>query len=107
MRNIFDDQHMNIRGFLPTTPLGYVTLIIAIVFLIFCLFVGFTDKKTTQRVLEQNGYTSIHLDGYAWFACSDRDWFATKFYATSPSGSRVTGAVCSGLLFKNATIRFE
>ncbi len=75
--------------------------------LVFALTYGFTDEKTAQRVLTANGYTQITFDGYGWFSCGKGDWFSTKFYATSPNGTSVEGAVCSGLFFKNSTIRFR
>lgn len=65
-----------------------------------------TDEKTAARVLRDNGYTNVEVGGYAAWACSDSDTYATKFKATSPSGSKVTGAVCNGA-FKGATIRFD
>ena len=68
---------------------------------------GCTDTGTAQRVLQQNGYKDISIEGYAFFSCGKDDWYSTKFEATSPNGSHVEGAVCSGLLFKNATIRFR
>ncbi|AFN39341.1 hypothetical protein F485_gp199 [Aeromonas phage CC2] len=67
-----------------------------------------TDADGARRVLTQNGYTNVHVGGYAWFSCSEKDTFATKFTAVNKaSGQVVNGAVCSGLLFKNSTIRFE
>ena len=62
------------------------------------------DKAT--ETLKNNGYTDIKTDGYAWFACGEKDFFSTKFYAKSPSGQQVSGAVCSGF-FKGNTIRFD
>lgn len=67
-----------------------------------------TDPDNAQRVLEQNGYTHVVTGGYAFFSCSEKDTFATKFVAINKaSGQVVNGAVCSGLFFKNSTIRFE
>jgi len=70
------------------------------------LLTGCTDVKKTEKVLETQGYTKVDAGGYAWFMCSDNDTFATSFKATSPNGTRVSGAVCSGLL-KGHTIRFD
>ncbi len=71
------------------------------------LVTGCTDERTTTRVLQDQGYTNVKTDGLAWFSCGKGDWYATKFFATSPNGTSVEGAVCTGLLFKNSTIRFR
>lgn len=65
-----------------------------------------SDADTARRILESNGYTVIEVGGYAMWHCSEDDTFATSFVALSPSGQRVTGAVCSGW-FKGGTIRFD
>ena len=65
-----------------------------------------SDPDNARRILESNGYTVIEIGGYAMWHCSEDDTFATKFVALSPSGQRVTGAVCSGW-FKGGTIRFD
>lgn len=65
-----------------------------------------TNKETTIRVLEEQGYTQIEASGYAFFGCSEGDTFKTKFTAVSPAGKKVSGVVCSGFL-KGATIRFN
>lgn len=70
------------------------------------MLTGCSDPSKATSTLENQGYTQITTDGYAWFMCSEKDTFATKFYATSPNGTRVSGAVCSGL-FKGNTIRFD
>jgi len=66
---------------------------------------GCSSSSEARRVLEANGYTSIETTGHKFFACSEDDVFSTGFEATSPNGTRVSGAVCSGWL-KGATIRF-
>ena len=71
------------------------------------LITGCTDPSTAQRVLSQNGYTDIQIKGYNFFSCSKDDTVHTGFSAKSPNGTIVEGTVCSGLLFKNSTIRFE
>lgn len=67
---------------------------------------GCTAPDTAMRALQGAGYTNIKLGGYAWIGCSGSDDFATKFIATGPSGKRVSGVVCSGIL-KGATIRTD
>lgn len=65
-----------------------------------------TNSEDARRALTSAGYTNISTGGYDWFACGGDDTYATKFTATNPAGNRVNGVVCSGLLFKSATIRF-
>jgi hypothetical protein len=67
---------------------------------------GCTQVERTERVLADNGYTNIHVSGYAFFGCDEKDTFHTAFTATSPNGKTVSGVVCSGW-FKGATIRFD
>jgi hypothetical protein len=62
-----------------------------------------SDKAT--RVLHGAGYSDVRLLGHAWFACSDDDALSTGFSAEGPSGERVEGAVCCGLMLKDCTIR--
>ena len=64
-----------------------------------------TPDRATQTLLAQ-GYTEVRTTGYAYFDCGTGDLFATAFEATSPSGQRVEGAVCSGLL-KGNTVRLD
>lgn len=66
-----------------------------------------TDEKEAQRILSANGYTSIEFTGHAWFSCAENDTYATGFKAKSVTGQPIEGAVCSGLFFKNSTIRFK
>lgn len=68
---------------------------------------GCTDEPGAERVLKANGFTDIQMTGYSWLSCSDKDTFSTGFIAKGPTGIPVKGAVCSGMLFKNSTIRFE
>lgn len=69
--------------------------------------VGCTDADNATRILEANGFTQIEITGYSFFSCSEKDTQSTGFKAVGPTGVKVEGAVCSGLLFKNSTIRFE
>lgn len=82
--------------------MGLIAAILSI-----AILAGCTDEKNAYRVLTANGFTDIQMTGYAWLACSDKDTFSTGFTAKGPTGIPVKGAVCSGMLFKNSTIRFE
>jgi hypothetical protein len=70
------------------------------------LLTACTDNSTAYRVLKNDGYTNIMFTGYSWFACSRDDFYHTGFIAVK-NQNKVSGTVCSGLIFKNATIRFE
>jgi len=71
------------------------------------LFIGgCSDSNGAKRVLETNGYSKITIIGIAPLSCSKDDFYRTKFRAVK-NGNVVTGAVCSGLLFKGATIRLN
>lgn len=69
--------------------------------------VGCTAEPDARRALEGAGYSDIQFTGYGWFDCGKDDSFATGFVATGPTGKRVTGTVCSGLLLKGQTIRTD
>jgi hypothetical protein len=64
------------------------------------------NPSDADRALRSAGYEPIKTGGYAFFACGKDDTLATKFTAKNPRGDVVTGVVCSGLMFKNSTIRF-
>lgn len=68
---------------------------------------GCTDAENANRILENNGYENIQITGYNWFGCSEDDFQHTGFTATGPTGKPVNGTVCSGIFFKNSTIRFQ
>lgn len=65
-----------------------------------------TDESGARRALNSQGLTPVKVGGYALWACSKDDDFATKFTARNARGETVTGAVCSGWL-KGNTIRFD
>jgi len=67
---------------------------------------GCTNKSDAERALKAQGFSDITVTGYSFFACSDDDFYHTGFSAINPKGEVVTGTVCSGLLFKNSTVRW-
>ncbi len=77
-------------------------LIIGIMFLMSAC----TNPNDAMRALEAEGFSNIKITGYNWLACSKDDFYSTGFEATNSKGKVVSGTVCSGVLFKNATIRF-
>lgn len=64
---------------------------------------GCTDADNATKVLSSSGFTN----GYNWFGCSENDFQHTGFRAIGPTGQKVEGTVCSGLFFKDSTIRFK
>jgi hypothetical protein len=70
------------------------------------ILIGCTDGSGAKRLLEANGYKDINITGYSILSCSKDDLYSTGFTATSPSGSKVKGTVCGGIL-KGSTIRFD
>lgn len=70
--------------------------------------VGCTDTDGARSTLHKNGYENIRITGYSFLSCDEKDFYSTGFSAINKaSGERVEGAVCSGLFFKNSTIRFD
>jgi uncharacterized protein YcfL len=74
--------------------------------LVTLLLAGCYSSNDARKALEAQGFTDIEVTGHAWFACSKSDTYATSFNAKNPQGKRVSGAACSGLFFKNTTIRW-
>ncbi len=66
----------------------------------------YNEDHAIQALEAQGGFSQIEVGGHAWFACSEDDFYATKFTAINSDGKPVSGAVCSGFVFKNATIRY-
>jgi len=63
----------------------------------------FTNQDKAYAALQRDGYEQIEIIGYAPFACSEDDFYRTKFRAKK-SGYIVEGVVCQGL-WKGSTIR--
>jgi len=68
---------------------------------------GFTKPDDSKRLLSAQGLRNVKITGYNFFGCSEDDIFRTGFEATGVNGSIVKGTVCSGLFFKDATIRYK
>lgn len=66
-----------------------------------------TNPKDAKKALESMGFTDIKITNYKWLACSDQDFYHTGFIATNVQGKQVTGTVCSGIFFRNSTVRFS
>lgn len=97
------------RGWYATiVGAGGSILAVALVVLVLALAsgIGMTDADDATRVLGDSGFRSIKITGYKFFGCGDSDFFHTGFSAISPSGRRVTGVVCKGIIKKN-TVRID
>lgn len=79
-----------------------------IVFLIFAFILcSCTNSKDANNALKSLGFKDIRITGFDFFACSKDDFFHTGFIATNAQGQTVKGTVCSGIFFKNSTVRFK
>ena len=63
-----------------------------------------SDPETATRVLIDAGYKPIEVGGFSWLSGCFGSWYQTKFTAISPSGTLVSGTVCTGILTKGAQI---
>lgn len=77
-----------------------------IVALALLMLTACTSETDARRALEAEGFKDIRVTGYDWFACAKDDTFHTGFVAKNREGREVKGVVCSGLLFKGATVRY-
>lgn len=65
-----------------------------------------TDSEGATRALRSSGFSNVTLTGWQPGSCGKDDTSSTGFEATNPTGQRVTGVVCCGLVFKGCTVRF-
>jgi prepilin-type N-terminal cleavage/methylation domain-containing protein len=65
-----------------------------------------SDPEGATRVLQANNYKDIKITGYKWFN-GTKEYYNTGFEATAPNGTRVSGNVSRGILFKGSTIRLD
>lgn len=89
---------------LGTTPGGSEVKNLIAVVLCAAVLAACSSADEATRTLQGAGYKDIRITGYAFFGCDENDTFHTGFEATGPSGQRVSGVVCSGVM-KGATIR--
>lgn len=92
---MFDDERSLL---LVALAAAVVTILIALAL--------YPSEESTIQLLQDAGYSSIELHGYAPFACSEDDVYRIAFTATSQRNSQVSGTVCSAPL-KGSTIRFN
>lgn len=60
------------------------------------LFLACTDTDRSRRILYEEGYTNIVMEGHAWMGCHRDDQYCTAFHATGPKGDYVEGVVGCG-----------
>lgn len=76
-----------------------------LIFVMSLFLTACTDSENSVRVLQEQGFENIRITGFEFLACGRDDWYRTGFIAKK--GDReVAGVVCSGLIFKDSTIRF-
>lgn len=75
-------------------------------FLMVFWLAGCYNTSDAENATRSMGFTDVEVKGHAWFACSEDDFYSTRFKAVNSKGENVSGAVCSGLFFKNSTVRF-
>lgn len=68
--------------------------------------IGLSDPKGAAKVLKDQGYTEVEIEGYTFFGCGEGDVFRTSFSGKTIAGISVSGTVCKGF-FKGATIRID
>lgn len=70
-----------------------------------CCFCAACDEDGAKRALSDEGFTAIVMQGPGFIGCGRDDSVVNKFEATSVTGARVNGVVCSGLWWKGYTVR--
>lgn len=76
------------------------------IILLSILLCSCSNTKDANKALTAMGFTNIKITGYSFWSCSEDDFYHTGFIAKNAQGFTVTGTVCSGLFFKNSTVRF-
>lgn len=92
-------------GVLILTSEVFMNKVIFAVLLVIGL-AGCYNTSDAEKAARAHGFSDVKVHGHGWFACAKDDFYATKFTATNARGEKVEGVVCSGLFFKNSTVRF-
>lgn len=74
--------------------------------LIFLTFLFSEKPEDVKKYAEMESWATYEPSGICWFGCGD-DFHGTKFTATTKDGKTIRGCVCSGVFFKNITLRLE
>ena len=91
----------------------FIIMAVVVVIFVLSLFRGtWVDESIAVRALEKQGYSDVQITDHSWFmvglrGCGRSD--AAKFTATAknPVGQEIECFVCTGWLFKGATIRTD
>lgn len=70
------------------------------------LLASCSNSNDAHKALTSMGFSDIRITGYKFWACSEDDFYHTGFVAKNAQGLEVSGTVCSGMFFKNSTVRF-
>ena len=85
---------------------GMVGAFLVLGFLALWFFLAWTpDTEGANRILQEEGYTDVHITGADPMMCGHGDLKGTKFRAKNQAGNVVRGVVCCGAVFKGCTIR--
>jgi len=90
--------------------IGVYVAVVAVIVGIFQLPGLFVDQSVAVKALENQGFSNITIIEKDWLfvgfkGCDASDSARFPVIATNPLGKRVEVMVCSGWLFKGATIR--
>ena len=71
---------------------------------------AFVNQDVAVKALDTQGYSNVKITDRAWFAvgmrgCDEKDAARFTATATNPIGKKVQVYVCTGWIFKGATIR--
>jgi len=92
----------------------FLAVFISIVLLAFFAFVfvmNMDDSSSAEQALINAGFSHPTCSENHWFlkqmnGCSEDDSFAWDCTAINSKGKKINVTVCTGLLFKKATIRY-
>ncbi len=79
-------------------------------FVLVCARGSFVDPQVAVKALDAQGYSNIQIVDHSWFAvglrgCDTSDAARFTANATNPAGKQTQIYVCTGWIFKGATIR--
>lgn len=101
---------MSKKGFTLTELLLVIVIVVALFLSV--LRGALVSENTAVRALEKQGYSNVKIIDHDWVliglrGCDGHD--AAKFTAevTNPAGKNTEVFVCTGWLFKGATIRTD
>lgn len=102
----------SLRSIMESIPVIEVLIIIIVVVFLplsFCRGI-LVDESVAIRAMETQGYSNIEVVDHTWFivglrGCSKNDAARFTVKAINPAGKDIECYVCTGWIFKGATIR--